>query len=1283
MTIQKPVAAFYFFKKGFGYFLQFFFFLFWPLKPLGIGLMLAADEQGVNSSSFFLMPEVLVSATSPQNEGQATAEELPRSSVYGPELVTGPVGVIYGPQEFSGGYLDELTKQTYFDRFREDAFYTFGMYGTNFWNIDLGGPIKEGELAYRLVYFGQDGYAPYNYHEGSYLNRQCAYLALSLKPSGTLRLDWNGELDFNDLVPYTGIDRPTQNLIDNGLYQSRNWIGYYTPPAISSSPFGQFHPGVGTPLPGFGYATLWGPLVPLSIKSNIFNIPFDFSCQLYAVSQPISSLELTEERAFVNRWLFPTWVVMPYGIDVADRLELRFNEARKGSKKFWQNLDTGVAFRYLTDLEYSGSWHSTTNQAKRVVPLTFVFASLPLSYALVVSLALLALFLKIPAKSFSQHEGRGGRAKKASCLHNLSYKNRKASRGDYALFFICRDHEDPRWQGSKLALSTARREEGKIQLVSTTILSLFSLCLNCGYTVPPDSSSSVVGTEIMLPEVSVTAAALPASDVLPTESSSVYGMDFSVLDTPRQLTQVSQTLIRSSGMAAQGYIDPLSTAFLIPGSISENSGGMMAAPSVRGMAAQPYINGIQLTALQAGMPLTPFNWNMVESEDITEGPANAVFGQEQPAGGTVNYITKQPYFDRFRGQLWDTTGMYENYMWGADLGGPVDKEHKAAYRLSYMGIENGSYYQPNVHNDQENVYFTLGARPTESYSINFYSDFGTYDFTPMMEWMNRPTTALIQNGLYNTGSLPLSQIQIGTVNNPGFATYAGPLEPISRRMVANNPESEGRAYTGFIQLVQQLQLGDGLLLRNNTFAYYGRNAVVAPASYYTEVAMGDYQIDNRTELITRFGGSNDLSDKISSWEDRLLGKLLVQHQIDAGVEWGFEHNLDYESQLWFGSANAWDILRTNPTSWNFTQTAFFQSLIRNPSAPGGGEWPIPGMPGVYFEPLNGSAGTTDSNYWTVAPFYQHDIQVTDKISILVGARATTYFISSQTPPGTPPELFIQAQTIQELPMVNASVIYKVVPWWTAYFTYDWMYVANVGAVGGFNVYPSGLPSSSFNLKEQLFEGGFKWSLLDNKLYASLAGFSQQIPLFNFVNVPPTPATVTGLEANLTYQPNRHWWMRTGYFFGHGVEDWSGLPSGPPMSQTYSTALALRANLPLNDNLSFPPGTYPFIGWPQQVINAMVTYQAESGFGVTLSALVMSPQFLGYNYATAIPWQYLINGRIFYSQPKWEISLWIYNLTNEHYWLPYAIGSMPDRTNDYGGIVAGLPFWIQGTIAWKF
>jgi len=313
------------------------------------------------------------------------------------DLVTGPVSLVYGPQEFAGGYLNELTKQPFFDRLHADAYYTMGMYGSNFWNLDVGGPIKKDKLAYRLDYFGQEGYGPFNYYNGSYLNRQCGYLALSWKPMEAVRIDWNGEIDWNSFLPYAGINRPTQSLIDSGLYQSGSWIGYYTPPVSPSAPFGQFHPGRGTPPPGFGYAIDWGPLVPISSRTNLFDTPLDFTKQLYAVSQAITTVQLTEDLSLVNNSLFefyqansaqpvpdPTWVVMPYGYNVEDRLELLFTEEQSG-KACWQNVDVGLAFRFLTDLEYSGSWHPTSNQANLIQPLTQAQASAIVPYALAIS----------------------------------------------------------------------------------------------------------------------------------------------------------------------------------------------------------------------------------------------------------------------------------------------------------------------------------------------------------------------------------------------------------------------------------------------------------------------------------------------------------------------------------------------------------------------------------------------------------------------------------------------------------------------------------------------------------------------------------------------------------------------------------------------------------------------------------------------------------------------------------------------------------------------------------
>ncbi|WP_134440382.1 TonB-dependent receptor plug domain-containing protein [Methylacidiphilum caldifontis] len=314
------------------------------------------------------------------------------------DTVTGPVSVVYGPQEFAGGYVNEITKQPFFDRFHGDAFYTVGMYDTNMWNIDIGGPIgTEKKLAYRFDYFGQEGYAPYNYYDGSYLNRECGYLTITWNPTDNIQINWNGEIDQNDFLPYAGINRPTQNLINSGLYQSGSWIGYYTPPTSPSQPFGQFHPGQGTPPPGFGYAINWGPLVPISTRANLFNTSLDTSRQLYAVSQAIATIQLNEELKIVNNTLFeyyqtnvaqpvpdPTWVVMPYGLNLADRLEILWTPEKENSW-FSQFFDTGLAFRFLSDEEYSGSWHPTSNQADMTKPITLADASIPVPYPVAIS----------------------------------------------------------------------------------------------------------------------------------------------------------------------------------------------------------------------------------------------------------------------------------------------------------------------------------------------------------------------------------------------------------------------------------------------------------------------------------------------------------------------------------------------------------------------------------------------------------------------------------------------------------------------------------------------------------------------------------------------------------------------------------------------------------------------------------------------------------------------------------------------------------------------------------
>ncbi|MDD4932226.1 MAG: TonB-dependent receptor [Methylacidiphilaceae bacterium] len=787
-------------------------------------------------------------------------------------------------------------------------------------------------------------------------------------------------------------------------------------------------------------------------------------------------------------------------------------------------------------------------------------------------------------------------------------------------------------------------------------------------STPGGTGSQKAGKQGSLAGMVVTTTA-PGDSMLPTAmpiESGAYGEPMSVLDTPRQIFPVNQKVLQTEGAGTQGIFDPVSTAFLSPGSTAAAGNNLVFAPMIRGMPPLGFINGMQMTMQDAGWWNLPWNYNMVESMDVIEGPPNAVFGELQANGGAVNYLTKQPYFDRFRGNLWDTTGMYQNYLWGADIGGPIDKEKKVAYRFSYMGMENGSYYQYQ-YNDQQNFYLALSARPTDNYSVDFYSDFGTYNFN-MMDFMNRPTNQLINNDLYQTGALPPSQVGFGF---PNFNTYAGPLVPISLRSTAMNPASGGQGMSGMLQLVQNVVIDDDLRIRNNTFAFYIRSSLIDYAQWEAIDATGDYEVFNRTEVLATLHPED----------------ALFEQHIDAGVELGFQRNLDYEGVSFFGTQNSWSIANpanpalANPNLWNGALSSSFAAGVGNPLAYGGGDWPIPSAAaGWYFEPLNGYALTEDSQFWQVAPFYQHNIHFTDQLSLLVGARATGLFITAQTPPGTPAILSTGYDAAVLMPMVNVSPVYKPFPWMTAYFDYNWGYTSAVGVMGGYTPFYNG---AEFRLVNQLIEGGFKFSLLRDKLYITTAGFSQDFYIAN-MGMAPTPAYIKGFELALTYQPNKNFWARVQYMLANGTENWSGMPVGPFQFQTYSTSTALAQGLPLNNAANYPPGKYAFIGWPDQTLSAMVTYQTDAGLGVTLSALVLSNQYLDYSYNLEIPTEYVINARLYYSTPRWDFAVNIYNLTdNRHLWFPYGPGVTFGREMDTEQIVAGLPFWVQGNVAYKF
>jgi hypothetical protein len=129
-------------------------------------------------------------------------------------IVKGPAGSVYGSSNYLGGYADLITKRAYFDAARGYVQATAGSYDTYYGTVDYSMPISD-ELAVRFSYSGEDTDGYYRFGKK---NTQAFYATFTYRPSDNYELFVAGEYFVADYTENWGINRPTQDLIDKGLY---------------------------------------------------------------------------------------------------------------------------------------------------------------------------------------------------------------------------------------------------------------------------------------------------------------------------------------------------------------------------------------------------------------------------------------------------------------------------------------------------------------------------------------------------------------------------------------------------------------------------------------------------------------------------------------------------------------------------------------------------------------------------------------------------------------------------------------------------------------------------------------------------------------------------------------------------------------------------------------------------------------------------------------------------------------------------------------------------------
>ncbi len=726
---------------------------------------------------------------------------------------------------------------------------------------------------------------------------------------------------------------------------------------------------------------------------------------------------------------------------------------------------------------------------------------------------------------------------------------------------------------------------------------------------------------------------------------------------------------------------------------------MPGLPQIRGQDGEVFENGLRRNGGNNGYGI-PFTFNPVEQLDVVKGPPSAVYGPTNRVAGYVNFVSKQPYFDRLRGEAYVTVGEYDQYRWGLDVGGPIGTSGKAAFRFSYEGEDSGSFYD-FVKYESEDFYAAIAYKPFDNLRVDFNVEYFNVPHYPDNAGFNRPTQDLIDNGRYVTGTA--TNPNDPTDNNfKGFEALVHPtgVVDLPRNRVNTAPGDGSNSHTVYSQAIVTLDLNPNIRFVNLTsFQYLDKET--QNANSFVEIIDNNYTVENRTEAHFKYDLPFDANGtrlpereaKDSKDVTQVIDRVRPQSELVTGLDFRFNHIRGF-SNFNFENDNAIDL--TAPLS-----TRFF------PINGITGSLPLPGYTGRFGGPTLATSGgnyptaldsqgnvgvftnsdTNETNLYQLGYFLQNNFVITDKLSLLVGGRGDL-IIADVTDP-LPPVGFkaVSDSTIVGEGAGNASLSYKFFPWMTTYGTYSYSQSYNSTLGGGLGLVDNSIQANNFHIASDLYEVGSKFSFLQNKAYLGVAAFYQNLnrrSVFGGANI---AYNTKGLELESTYQPNKNFFanFNISYLSAHLDNVGGVLQNDRSVYDAFDTTrpdLVQGTGVGSPNFFNFPPDDYEAAGFPHVLSSQFLSYTLNNGLGASIGAVETTRYHLDVLGKVIIPFQYTVNAAVFYKQPRWEARLDFLNVTDEENFSP-TFGFFGGGFLSSADVYPELPFRVEGTLRVKF
>ena len=614
--------------------------------------------------------------------------------------------------------------------------------------------------------------------------------------------------------------------------------------------------------------------------------------------------------------------------------------------------------------------------------------------------------------------------------------------------------------------------------------------------------------------------------IMPDEpSESAFGLNKSLVETPRSLTEVREDLVTKFALRS---VDDL--VRLTPGSFTSSFFGIKGAMDIRGEPADNYFRGFRRVA-------NPGAFNTIvrgaEKLEVLRGPVSPLYGSGS-VGGQLNYTPKSAkvdgdkYVDSITSGIDVTVGSYSKKIISGNIGIPFMIGDKDAGVHLFAEVEDSEsffhFYEPSSSLVQASFDIDL----SEATQLEFGFQYQVSDSIQVPGW-TRITQDLIDNGTYITG-LP-------QVLNSGNAIGNDTLLPQESALVAsfapgflNNAFSRTGSFCGAADPGTGNAVFDGFELScPGAFGNFLGDRTLNNPFELTNV--GEAQIDHRTTFIDTVDYADTTA--ITAYFD-------VTHELDNGMVWKNELFYDYlehtKYQSWGFTAfyPGVDILelrsslrfeisgeamtssniiginyRTEDLEMNhawFDETFDFRDMTVGPTAndrispavfdpyaagaelitdPNTGA--VTGVDGTLLRNFNEVHYSTSDN---IGIFYLSDISV-GRLGILAGARLDSFDVESEdgwiTYLGQAQGDGVIEGSDTEF-SYNISLSYKgdgVVP----YGTYSVSNSPSTNQVGG--VVPATIADGEYIQESTLGEIGVKFDLFDGQFYSALAAFDQE------------------------------------------------------------------------------------------------------------------------------------------------------------------------------------------------